>query len=66
MAENKFMAKMISTYSGREKVLYEKAYKTRKEAEDHLEILEPILRSSLKDNPALPYVKFVVEELPEN
>ena len=63
MAENKFVAKTISTYSGKPKVLYEKAYETREESEEYLSILEPILRITMTTNPALPYVKFVIEEL---
>ena len=63
MAENKFVLKEISTYSGKPKTIYEKSYETREEAAEDLSILEPILRKVQANNPALPYVKFVIEEL---
>lgn len=63
MAENKFVFKEISTYQGKTEILYTKEFETREDAEESLSILEPILRSILKNNPVLPYIKFVIEEL---
>ena len=65
MAENKFVLKEISTYQGKIETLYEKPYETREEAAEDLSILEPILRKTMAKNPILPYVKFVIEEIPE-
>ena len=34
-------------------------------AEMYRDILEPILKKAQADNPVLPYVTYVIEELPE-
>ena len=63
MAENKFVLKEISTYQGKTEILYTKEFETREDAEESLSILEPILRSTLRNNPVLPYVTFSIEKL---
>lgn len=63
MAENKFVFKTISTYTGKENVLHQKEFETREQAEKYRDITESIVRETQTKNPALPYTKFVVEEL---
>ena len=63
MAENKFVVKEISTYTGKENILYQKEFESKDQAEKYRNIIEPLLRETQAKNPALPYVRFVIEEL---
>lgn len=63
MAENKFVLKELSTYTGKTNILYQKEFETKEQAEKYRTIIEPLLREIQVNNPALPYVKFVIEEL---
>ena len=38
---------------------------TCERAEMYRDILEPVLKKAQADNPVLPYVTYVIEELPE-
>ena len=64
MAENKYVL-ALSTYTGKENTLYQKEFDTRERAEMYRDILEPVLKKVQADNPVLPYVTYVIEELPE-
>lgn len=63
MAENKFVLKELSTYTGKTNILYQKEFETKEQAERYRTIIEPLLREIQANNPALPYVKFVIDEL---
>lgn len=63
MAENKYVLKALSTYTGKENTLYQKEFDTRERAEMYRDILD--LKKAQADNPVLPYVTYVIEELPE-
>lgn len=63
MAENKFVLKELSTYTGKTNILYQKEFESREQAEKYRDITEPLLRETQAKNPALPYVKFIIEEL---
>ena len=63
MAENKFVLKELSTYTGKTNILYQKEFESREQAEKYRNIIEPLLRETQAKNPALPYVKFIIEEL---
>ena len=65
MAENKYVLKALSTYTGKENTLYQKEFDTRERAEMYRDILEPVLKKAQADNPVLPYVTYIIEELPE-
>ena len=58
MAENKFVLKELSTYTGKTNILYQKEFESREQAEKYRDIIEPLLRETQAKNPALPYVKF--------
>ena len=60
MAENKYVLKALSTYTGKENTLYQKEFDTRER-----DILEPVLKKAQADNPVLPYVTYIIEEFPE-
>ena len=51
MAEHKFVVKLVCY--------------TRERAEMYRNILEPVLKKAQADDPVLPYVTCVIEELPE-
>ena len=65
MAENKFVLKELSTYTytGKTNILYQKEFESREQAEKYRDIIEPLLRETQAKNPALPYVKLIIEEL---
>lgn len=65
MAENKYVLKALSTYTGKENTLYQKEFDTRERTEMYRDILEPVLKKAQADNPVLPYVTYIIEELPE-
>ena len=65
MAENQYVLKALSTYTGKENTLYQKEFDTRELAEMYRDILEPVLKKAQADNPVLPYVTYIIEELPE-
>jgi hypothetical protein len=65
MAENKYVLKALSTYTGKENTLYQKEFDTRELAEMYRDILEPVLKKAQADNPVLPYVTYIIEEFPE-
>ena len=65
MAENQYVLKALSTYTGKENTLYQKEFDTRKRAEMYRDLLEPVLKKAQADNPVLPYVTYAIEELPE-
>ena len=63
MAETKYILKQISTYTGEPHVLYQKEFESRERAEMYRDIIEPLLKQMQADNPALPYMKQVIEEV---
>jgi len=63
MAETKYILKQISTYTGEPHVLYQKEFESRERAEMYRDIMKPILEKMQADNPALPYIKHVIEEV---
>ena len=59
MAENKYVLKALSTYTGKENTPYQKEFDTRERAEMYRDILEPVLKKAQADNPVLPYVRML-------
>lgn len=65
MPKNKFIPKQISTYTGKPRILYQKEFEefeSRERVEMYRDIMEPFLKAMQSDNPALPYVKLVIEK----
>lgn len=46
MAENKFVLKELSTYTGKTNILYQKEFESREQAEKYRDIIEPLLRET--------------------
>ena len=54
MAENKYVLKALSTYTGKENTPYQKEFDTRERAEMYRDILEPVLKKAQADNQSCP------------
>ena len=58
-----YILKQISTYTGEPRILYQKEFEFREPAKLYRNNVKPILEKMHADNPALPYIKHVIEEV---
>ena len=63
MAENKFVFQMISHLRKTPKVIFEREFETRKEAEEYKETFVPIMTTMKGNTPEFKKMEFVIEEL---
>ena len=65
MAENKFAFQMVSHLRKTPKVIYEKQFETREEAENFKETFVPIMTAIKGNTPEFKKMEFTIEEISE-
>ena len=65
MAENKFSFQMVSHLRKTPKVIFERQFDTKEEAEDFKETFLPIMTAVKGNTPEFRKMEFVIEEISE-